>query len=444
MDQKVVIIGRPNVGKSTLFNCLIGKRKAIVNNTPGVTRDWNDQLCNFNDFSIRLIDTPGINNDTKDEFEKNLNKKTFKSIEHSDLVLFILDAKVGLTIEDTFIFNSLRKYNKKIITIFNKTESKKTQDIGEVYTLGIDNIIKISAEHSQGITTLLSTIKSKLIENKKLNIENLLENSRKIKIAVVGKPNVGKSTLVNSLINEERLITGPKSGITRDSISVSWFIKGHNISLVDTAGIRKNSKISDKIESLSVMQTKKTINSAEVVLLLLDANQGIDSQDLRIAKLVIEEGRGLIIIINKIDLVKDLSIIINDIKNRLTKSFHQAKGVCTIYISAEKKDGLDQIFFSIIEVYKLWNKRIPTRDLNTWLEKATDKHPLPSISGKKIKIRYITQSKSRPPTFILFSSRAEKIPKSYINFLINEIRRDFNFPGVPIRLNIRKTNNPYV
>ncbi|PPR76587.1 MAG: GTPase Der [Alphaproteobacteria bacterium MarineAlpha2_Bin1] len=443
MYQQVVIVGRPNVGKSTLFNCLIGKRKAIVNNTPGVTRDWNDQLHNFTDFTVRLIDTPGINNETKNEFEKNLNEKTFKSIEKSDLIIFVLDAKEGLTIDDNLIYNKLRKHNKKIITIYNKSEGKKIYDVSEVFKLGIDNIIEVSAEHSQGISPLIQAIKSSSIENNESS-ESISADINKITIAVVGRPNVGKSTLVNSLIKEERLITGPKSGITRDSINVSWCINNHKIVLTDTAGLRKVSKISDKVESLSVIQTKKTINLAEVVLLIVDAKLGIDSQDLRIAKLVIEEGRSLIIIINKIDLVNDVGELVDGINSRLNKSLHQAKGINTLYISAEKKEGLDEIFSSILRVYKLWNKRVSTGELNKWLDKAIDKHPLPSISGKKIKIKYITQSKSRPPTFILFSSRGDKIPKSYLNFLVNEIRSEFNFPGVPIRFNIRKPKNPYI
>ncbi|MBL41170.1 MAG: ribosome biogenesis GTPase Der [Rhodospirillaceae bacterium] len=443
MYQQVVIIGRPNVGKSTLFNCLIGKRKAIVNDSPGVTRDWNDQLHKFTDFTVRLIDTPGINNETKNEFEKNLNKKTLKSIEKCDLILFILDAKEGVTIDDTLIYYKLRKYNKKIITVYNKSEGKKIHDISEVFKIGIDEIIKLSAEHSQGIDDLIKAIESNLV-NSSEKFNSISEYNNKITIAVVGRPNVGKSTLVNSLINEDRLITGPKSGITRDSIDVSWSINNHIITLTDTAGIRKQSRISDKIESLSVIKTKKTINLAEVVLLLLDANIGIDAQDLRIAKLVIEEGRGLIILINKIDLVRDFDVMVNNINHRLNKSLHQARGINTVYISAENKKGLDKIFYSILEVYNLWNKRVPTNELNKWLEKATEKHPLPSISGKKIKIRYITQLKSRPPTFILFSSKGNKIPKSYLNFLVNEIRNQFDFPGVPIRLYIRKPRNPYV
>tara|TARA_B100002051_G_C16731985_1_gene638863 strand:- start:88 stop:1422 length:1335 start_codon:yes stop_codon:yes gene_type:complete len=444
MNPNVTIIGRPNVGKSTLFNCLISKRKAIVNNTPGVTRDWNDALFNYSNFSIRIIDTPGINNETKDEFEKKLNEKTFGLIKKTDLIIFVIDAKAGVTSDDFLIFKKIRKFNKEIIIVFNKTEGKNTYDINDAYKLGVPDIISLSAEHSLGIDCLTNQIKLNLTKNKKIQESEPVEEVKKINIAVVGRPNVGKSTLINSLINEERLITGLASGITRDSIDVSWNINGYKIILNDTAGIRKNSKISDKIESLSVIQTKKTINLSEVVLLIVDGNLGIDSQDLKIAKLVVDEGRCLIIIINKIDLVKDINSKIQEIKNRLNKSLHQAKGVSTVNISAEKKIGLGGIFISTLNVYRVWNKRISTRELNNWLEVVIERHPPPSISGKRIKLKYITQTKARPPTFVIFSTKADKVPNNYLNYLINEIRNEFKFPGVPIRMHIRKSKNPYV
>ena len=445
MSITIVIAGRPNVGKSTLFNRLIGQKRAIVNDEPGVTRDILDSKVILSRNEFILLDTPGINDTSANDLESRLRKNTIGSINRADLIIFVFDAKVGVTNLDLSISKDIRKTNKSILLVANKCDvTKSKENINDSYKFGFGRPILISAEHGNGIDELYNSINKFLINNFSIQENNLSnENESILKLSIVGRPNVGKSTIINYLINEKRLLTGPEAGLTRDSVELLWKVGSKFIKLIDTAGIRKQSKVIDRIESLSFYKTKKSIDLSEVVALVIDSSLGIDRQDLRIANLVIEEGRALVILLNKIDKVKDTKKFIELINYNLQKSLPQIKGVLILPISAKSGKGLGKLLKTILETYELWNKRISTSLLNKWLENVLFKHPPPSIRGRRIKIRYITQTKSRPPTFILFSTKADEVPMVYIKYLINDLRKSFNLPGVPIRFNIRKGNNPY-
>jgi len=455
MSFSIVIIGRPNVGKSTLFNRLVGRRLAIVHNTPGVTRDLRKSDVCFGGVDFQLTDTAGFEEIKKGVLELEVQKKTEDAVDESDLALLVIDAIEGVTPLDKFFSDYIRKKRKPIILVVNKCEAfSYQQSFPEAYELGLGDPVLISAEHGHGMDSFYESLLNFSKDFLETESENKLdynpicfseEFASPLKLAVVGKPNTGKSTLVNYLLGINRMLTGSKPGTTRDSISSEFRYQGRAIRIVDTAGLRKKSKVRNSIEKLSVMDTLKSINMAEVVLLLLDPSDIIDNQDLKIASRVIEEGRSLVIAVNKWDIVQDKNDFLNELDYRLKKSLTQAKNVPTVSISAKNGLNISGLMRKIFETYEIWDTRLTTGQLNKWLDIVTHKHPPPLSSQKRrVRIRYITQAKARPPTFVLFTTRPNDLSESYTRYLINDLREEFNFSGVPIRFLIRKPSNPYV
>ncbi|MDR3325879.1 MAG: ribosome biogenesis GTPase Der [Rhodospirillaceae bacterium] len=460
MSLKVAIVGCPNVGKSTLFNRLTNSRLAIVHDRPGVTRDRHEGHCKLFNIIFTLIDTAGLTDIIDDSIEGRMSEQTKHAISEADVILFLIDARNGITPFDVFFANQLRKSLTPVVVVANKCENKKiAHGFYESYSFGFGEPIPFSAEHGQGIDDLYNALIPFAIkhdafemmkvetckENEDNNEVNELKKIELIKMVVVGRPNVGKSTITNRLLNEDRMITGPESGLTRDSIVNEWKYKDHPILLVDTAGLRRSANISDSIEHLSVLSTIKTIHMAHVVVLVIDAKTILDKQDLTIARMVIDEGRALVIAVNKWDIIENCNEVMQHLKDRLSISLPQVRGVPIITISALFGEGLDRLMNAIMCIYKTWNKRISTGYLNRWLSDVIDRHPPPVIkSGRRIHLRYITQVRIRPPTFSIFTQRAEEIPESYNRYLINDLRKEFDFAGIPIRLALRKRHNPYV
>lgn len=455
MALKIAIIGRPNVGKSTLFNRLVGKKLAIVHDTPGVTRDRREGEGSIRDLSFTVIDTAGLEIGDEGSIEFGMWEQTRKAVLEADLCLMMIDARAGVHPYDEHFADIIRKSEKPVILLANKCEGKAGEaGMFESYKLGLGDPVAISAEHGDGIWDLYYVLKE---QEKDLFLdmqeseepeeefeEDAEDDNRPIQLAIVGRPNVGKSTLVNALVEDERMLTGDIAGLTRDSIAVDWEWQGKKIKLVDTAGLRRHSKVKDDLEKMSVANTKRAAFLAQVVVLVLDADAVLDKQDLTIARQVVEEGRALIIAINKWDAAADKNKVIKRLNDRLEASLTQVTGVPTVTISALKKNGLDKLMKEVFSIYKKWNTRIPTGKLNRWFEFATEKFPPPSgAHGKRIKLKYITQGKTRPPSFYIFSSNPEGLPDSYFRYLTNSLRDDFNLAGVPIRITTRKNENPY-
>lgn len=443
MTIKVALIGRPNVGKSTLFNRLVGKKVSLTHPTPGVTRDRKIIEAYVGDQPYFLIDTAGLELEASDKLETRMTKQSEKAIEEADLIFFLIDSRSGIVPLDEFFAKKLRKDKKKVIVVANKCESIDSQSSAlEAYRLGFGDPLLISAEHNQGIVTLYEHI-LECLKNKTSEIQ---DNEKKpLNIVIAGRPNVGKSTLINNTIGEQRLLTGPEAGITRDSIAVEWTYKDQLIRLVDTAGMRKKSNITDQIEKLSVNDTLNSIRLAEVVVLVLDSTMILEKQDLLIAQHVIEEGRLLMIAINKWDLVKDSEKeSLQKLKDRLQTSLTQIKGIPYLTLSGIKGDSLSKIIPDVHDIYEKWNVRLSTSVLNTYLEELLIRHPPPLVRGRRLKIRYITQIKSRPPTFALWVNFSKDVPNSYIRYLSNEFRKKFSLEGIPLRFVLRKSKNPYV
>lgn len=450
MVLKVVIVGRPNVGKSTLFNRLVGKKLALVHDLPGVTRDRKEADAKYKDLSLKVIDTAGYEEANVGKMEERMWKQTRRAIEEADVVLFLYDARAGIQAYDEHFADLVRKSKKPVILLANKCEGK-SQELGiyEAYKLGLGEPLIFSAEHSIGFDELYFELKNyeKKIEIKpeKIIEEDSVEELQKrpIQIAIVGRPNVGKSTLVNALLNDERMLTGPEAGLTRDAITSELIWKGWQLKLVDTAGLRKQTKITGAIEKMSIESTLYAANMAQVVILVLDADDGLDKQDLTIARKVLDEGRALIIALNKWD-VADKKEALDKLNDRLQTSLTQAEGVSTVTISALKKRGLDKLLSAVIKVYERWNVRIPTAPLNQWFHDVQEQNPAPLGKNKRrIKLKYITQAKIRPPSFFIFSSNPEGLPDSYLRYLANQLRETFNLKGVPLRISVRKSDNPY-
>jgi len=454
----VAIVGRPNVGKSTLFNRLVGKRVAIVHDQPGVTRDRRKGNAYLLGLEFTVIDTAGLEDASGDTTDARMRKQTDLAVFEADVALFVVDARAGITPIDRHFADYLRRQQTPVVLVVNKCEGRAGEPgFHESYGLGLGDPVPISAEHGEGMSDLLDALlpyaPPETDADEAFDAEEDDEASsddqeakslRPLTLAIVGRPNVGKSTLVNRLVGEERLLTGPEAGLTRDAIAVEWMFKDRAIKLVDTAGLRRKSQISDSLEKLSVGNTLESIRMAEVVLLVLDADQILDKQDLTIARLVVEEGRALVIAVNKWDAVDDPQTALNRLSDRLETSLPQVRGLQTITVSALTGKGLDRLMDAVVATHKVWNKRISTAKINRWLEEVLIQHPPPALErGRRLRIRYATQVKARPPTFVLFTSKPDQLPDSYVRYLVNSLRETFDLPGVPIRMHLRAGKNPY-
>lgn len=464
MSFTVVLVGRPNVGKSTLFNRLAGKKLALVDDTPGVTRDWRSAPGWVGGLSFTVVDTAGLEDVTDDSMEARMRRQTEMALERADVALFIIDARAGVTPLDRHFAAILRKSKTPVLLVANKTEGKASRSgLYESYELGLGDPIPLSAEHGEGMADLVEALlpyapKDEDQEDADAPVveasdegpipigdqpEPEADRLKPIQIAIVGRPNVGKSTLLNSLVGEERVLTGPEAGMTRDAISVDWQWRDRRFKLVDTAGMRRRARVDEKVEKLAVADTLRVIRMANVVMLVVDAEAILDKQDLNIARMVISEGRSLVIVVNKWDIVDDRAMALRQVEDKLEAALGYIKGVKVVTISALKGHKLDTLLDAVIETYTVWNRRIPTSQLNRWIEGVLDHHPPPLIEGRRVKIRYVTQVKSRPPTFALFVNKPLDLPESYQRYLIGNLRDSFDLPGVPLRLLLRKGKNPY-
>ena len=440
----VAIVGRPNVGKSTLFNRLVGKRLALVDDQPGVTRDRREGDARLLGLAFRVIDTAGFEDEDPHTLPGRMRQQTEAAVRDADAALFLIDGREGVTPLDEEIARWLRVETTPVVVVANKAEGRAAEaGILDSYRLGLGDPIAISAEHGEGVADLFEAIRPHVEHEHFEADEDELDADHPLKLAIVGRPNAGKSTLVNTMIGEDRMITGPEAGITRDSISLNWEWDGRPVQLVDTAGLRKRAKVDDKLERLSAADTKRALDYAEVVVLLLDATRGLESQDLRIASQVIEEGRALIIAVNKWDVAEHASSLFNGIKAALAEGLAQLRDVPLLTVSAKTGKGIDTILKVAFELRDAWNKRVPTGELNRWFEAAIEANPPPAPKGKRIKLRYITQVKSRPPTFVVFGNRLEELPESYRRYLLNAMRRDLALGPVPLRLDFRGRSNPF-
>ena len=438
----VAIVGRPNVGKSTLFNRLVGKRLALVDDRPGVTRDRREGEAKLLDLEFRVIDTAGFEDEDPHSLPGRMRQQTEAAVRDADAALFLVDAREGLTPLDEEIGRWLRAESTPVVVVANKAEGRAAESgIFEAFRLGLGDPIALSAEHGEGVADLFDALLPYVEGKGEDDAEP--EEGAPLKLAIVGRPNAGKSTLVNRMIGEERMITGPEAGITRDSISIGWEWEGRPVQLVDTAGLRKRAKVEDKLERLSAADTKRALDYAEVVVLLLDATRGLESQDLRIASQIIEEGRALIIAVNKWDIAENASSLFNGIKAALDEGLSQLRDVPVLTVSAKTGKGIDVILKIAFELRDAWSKRVSTGELNRWFEGAIEANPPPAPKGKRIKLRYITQVKSRPPSFVVFGNRLEELPESYRRYLLNAMRRDLGLGPVPLRLDFRGRSNPF-
>ena len=466
----IAVIGRPNVGKSTLFNRLAGKPLAIVDDRPGVTRDRREARGRLGDFEITLIDTAGYE-DTDKGIEARMRQQTEAAMAEADLSLFLIDGRAGVTALDQLVADLLRRSNRPVLLLVNKCEGRKGEaGLMEAYSLGLGEPIPVSAAHGEGISDLYAAAFDTLdgfgksaapvgpseddLDHIQLETdedfdpdaeeaEPAEEEKPPLRIAVAGRPNVGKSTLINALIGQERLITGPEAGLTRDAIAVPWEWDGQRVRLHDTAGLRKRGKVDDRLERMSAADTLRAVKFAEVVLLLVDAERPFEKQDLTIADKVVEEGRGLIVLISKWDLVRDKQAKLKELREEFDRLLPQIKGAPLIPISAKSGIGLNKIMPAVTNLHRDWRAKVKTRDVNDWLQEMIARHPPPSVDGRRVKPRYMAQTKGRPPTFVLMCSRASYLPESYKRYLINGLREAFELPGVPIRLIVKGGENPY-
>ncbi|MEP9349686.1 ribosome biogenesis GTPase Der [Xanthobacter sp. KR7-225] len=454
MSFTLAIVGRPNVGKSTLFNRLVGRKLALVDDRPGVTRDRREGEARLGDLAFRIVDTAGLEEADPASLEGRMRAQTEAAIADADAILFMIDARAGLTPTDRAFAALVRRAGKPTILVANKSEGRGGEaGTMEAFALGLGDPVPFSAEHGEGLSELYDALREALPKQTALAEDDDVEEEvpdpdesgrpkRPIKVAVLGRPNAGKSTLINRLVGEDRLLTGPEAGITRDSISVDMEHKGVKFELFDTAGLRKRARIDDKIEKLSAADGLRAMKFAEVVVLLIDATRPFEEQDLRIADLVEREGRALVIGYNKTDLVPRGGLTAK-LREQADHLLPQVKGVPIVALSGLTGHGLDKLLEAIVTAYTRWNKRIATNPLNRFLQEVTDAHPPPAVSGRRVKLRYMTQPKARPPSFVLFCSRPEALPESYLRYLSNGLREAFDLPGVPIRITLREKDNPY-
>lgn len=467
----IAIVGRPNVGKSTLFNRFARKKMAIVDDTPGVTRDWRETTGYLFDYSFRVLDTAGLEDETDDSIEARMRQQTNAAIEQADLILFVIDSRAGITPLDEHFASLMRRHKTPVLLLCNKSESEKASAaaLAESYRLGLGEPIAVSAEHNVGFEDLYEALRpyeEHLIEPKEesgeddenfdiyddiegqedyefVDTEAEDEEEKPLKIAIVGRPNVGKSTLLNAIVQDQRVMTGAEAGITRDAIAVNWRYNDRNFTLVDTAGMRRKARVQNNIEKLSVEDTLRAIRLAQVVLLVLDGNAILEKQDLQIAEHVINEGRALVIVVNKWDTIKNRDEALDVLQYKMDTSLAQLKDIPFVTLSALKGQRVEKLLEKVLTTYKTWNQRVSTGTLNRWMRGMETRNPAPLVSGRPNRLKYMAQIKNRPPTFILWVSRAEKLPASYKRFIINGLRADFNMPGVPIRLLVRRSKNPY-
>jgi GTP-binding protein len=444
----VAIVGRPNVGKSTLFNRLVGKKLALVDDTPGVTRDRREGDAHLIGLDFRVVDTAGYEDKDAASLPGRMRQQTEAAVEQADVALFLFDSRAGIVPLDEEIARWLRGSKTPIVLVANKAEGRAgEQGILESLALGFGDPVQLSAEHGEGVADLFEALLPHI--DREFDDEDEAEgDDAPLKLAIVGRPNAGKSTLINRILGEERMITGPEAGITRDSIAIDWVWHGditgpRAVRLIDTAGMRKRAKVQDKLEKLSVADALHAVDFAEVVVLLLDATLGLEAQDLRIADRVLEEGRALIIALNKWDVAENPSALFNGVKKALEDGLSQVKGVSVLTVSAMTGKGIDQLIGAAFEVREAWSKRVGTGELNRWFERAIAANPPPAPGGKRVKMRYVTQVKTRPPSFVIFGTRVDQLPASYERYLVNSMRRELGFGAVPVRVTLRAPKNPF-
>jgi len=449
----VAIVGRPNVGKSTLFNRLVGKRLALVDDRPGVTRDRREGDAHLVGLDFRVIDTAGYEDEDPQTLPGRMRQQTEAAVASADVALFLIDARAGIVPLDEEIARWLRASNTPVVLAANKAEGRAgEQGILESLALGFGDPVQLSAEHGEGVADLFEALLPFIEEREEPedagDADDEDSEGGPLKLAIVGRPNAGKSTLVNKMLGEERLITGPEAGITRDSIAIDWTWHdrqgdARQVRLIDTAGMRKRAKVQDKLEKLSVADALHAVDFAEVVVLLLDATLGLEAQDLRIADKVLQEGRALVIALNKWDVAENASSLFNGVKKALEDGLSQVKGVPLLTVSAATGKGLDTLLDVAFETRDAWSKRVGTGELNRWFERAIEANPPPAPGGKRIKLRYVTQVKTRPPSFVIFGTRVDQLPASYERYLVNSMRRELGFGAVPVRVTMRAPKNPF-
>lgn len=457
--QKVAIVGRPNVGKSTLFNRLVGKRLALVDDTPGVTRDRREGDARLGDLEFIVVDTPGLEVAPERALEGRMRRQTDVAVDEAVACVFLVDARAGVTPRDEVFAEILRSSGKPVILLANKAEGAAGEaGVLDAWSLGLGEPIAFSAEHGHGMSELYTALEAILasggepVEEQPGEADADEEEGwdsplKPLRVAIVGRPNAGKSTLVNRLLGEDRMLTGPEAGITRDSISVEWTWRGETrdwpVKLFDTAGLRKKAKVQSKLEKLSVADALRAAKFAEVAVLLIDAEQPFEKQDLQIADLILREGRALVIGVNKWDLIEDKDAAARSLREQADRLLPQAPGAPLVFLSALTGRNIERLMPAVTKVYVDWNARVKTPDLNEWLRAALDRHPTPAVSGRRIKIKYIAQVKTRPPTFVAQCTNASELPASYKRYLVNGIREAFDIPAVPIRLILKQPDNPY-
>jgi len=446
MSFTVAIVGRPNVGKSTLFNRLVGRRLALVDDQPGVTRDRREGDARLGDLSFKVIDTAGLQEAERETLSARMQAQTAAAIAQADAVLFLIDARAGAVAADRAFADLVRKSGKPAILIANKSEGRAGEaGVLEAYALGLGEPVAISAEHGEGLADLYAALRTTLPEATAERAAQLpvAAAAEPIRMAIVGRPNTGKSTLINRLLGQDRLLTGPEAGITRDAIAVDVAWQGRAFRIHDTAGLRRRSRIEEKLEKLSVADALNAVRFAEVVVVLIDAQTPFEEQDIRIADLVEREGRAIVIAVNKWDLIEPEAGALSRLRDAVDRLLPQIKGVPVVVISAKSGQGVDKLMAAVLQAHAVWNRRVPTAALNRFMAAAVAANPPPALRGRRLRLNYLTQPKTRPPTFVLFAARAAALPAAYRRYLVNGLREEFALPGTPIRLTLRTKANPY-
>lgn len=442
MSLAVAIMGRPNVGKSTLFNRLVGRKLALVDDQPGVTRDRREGEARLGGLHFRVFDTAGLDEAKKGTLEARMSQQAEAAIDAADVVLFVIDARAGVTPMDRVLAGRVRRHGKPVVLVANKAEGRNVAPgLADAYELGLGDPVPISAEHGEGMELLHEALAPFAAEAGASDAEEPTDGP--LRLAIIGQPNAGKSTLVNAILGEERMLTGPEAGITRDSISSAFDWEGRRIELWDTAGIRRRSRVVGKIEKLAVADALRAIRFAHCVVVLVDASLPIERQDLALCDLVAREGRAVVLGLSKWDLVEDKQKKLKDVMGDLEDVLPEIRGVPVVTLSARQERGMDRLLKAVVEQVDRWNRRIPTSPLNRWLEDVIARNPPPAPSGRRIKIRYMTQASTRPPTFAVFGNQLSRLPESYMRYLMNGLRRDFDLAGVPIRFSLRGGRNPF-